>query len=112
LGNKAAIPVAIGSHTSIGSDCHIEAAAIGSQCLIGNKVKLGKRVIIKDCCVIEDNVVLGDDTVVPPFTHLVAAENGLQYSHPNCRQLPPSIAVKRQEDSIQFYQDFVNRLNQ
>lgn len=118
--SPSCVPINIGSHTRIGRDCHVQAAAIGSYCCIGDRVTLGKRVIVKDCCVLEDNVVLGDDTIVPPFTRLAScrdANSGAtddttkdaewQWSHPYTLELPPSIAFQRQEDSIQAYRDFV-----
>lgn len=94
------IPMVIGSHTHIGTGCNIKAAAIGSMVWIGNGVTLGPRVIIKDNCIIEDGVELGADTVVPPFTR-VSAKNPLMPI-----ELPPSMAVRMQEVSLDRYQGF------
>jgi len=101
LDKSKRIPLVIGSHTRIGEDCQIHAAAIGSMVWVGDKVQLGSRVIIKDNCVIEDNVRLGDDTVVPPFTRISAKNNPLLPT-----ELPPSMAVYMQELSLDRYQEF------
>lgn len=94
------IPLVIGSHTHIGTDCQIHAAAIGSMVWIGNGVTLGPRVIVKDNCIIEDGVHLGADTVVPPFTRISAKNPRLS------TELPPSMAAHMQEISMDRYQDF------
>ena len=124
------VPMVIGSHTTVGRDCHIRAAAIGSYCWIGRRVRLGQRVIIKDCCVILDDVVLGDDTVIPPFTIVQSttkAPNPAQSAFKavatnadscdalpawsraptfRCAELPPSTATEMQERSIEEYATF------
>ena len=94
------IPLVIGSHTHIGTNCEIHAAAIGSMVWIGNGVKLGPRVIVKDNCIIEDGVHLGADTVVPPFTR-ISAKDPLRAT-----ELPASMAVHMQEVSLDRYHDF------
>lgn len=94
------IPLVIGSHTRVGRECTIQAAAIGSMVWIGDHVRLGPRVIIKDNCIIEDHVTLGADTVVPPFSR-ISAQNPLLP-----KELPPSMAVHRQEVSLDRYQEF------
>lgn len=63
-------PVSIGAHTSIGSDCDIQAAAIGSYNLIEKNVTLGPRVILKDAVVVAEGTKIPADTVVPPFTRV------------------------------------------
>jgi len=98
LSQKQRVPQVIGSHTYIGEDCQIHAAAIGSLVWIGNNVRLGKRVIVKDNCVIEDGVILGDDTVIPPFTRV--SKSGRHH------ELPPSMAVQMQEWTLDRYQEF------
>lgn len=108
------IPVMIGSHTYIGSKCHIEAASIGSQCYIGHNVTMGKRVIVKDCCVIADNTVISDDTVLPPFTRMSSSVDGAsssissaaQWTYPYYQELPASTATLMQERSMDLYQEF------
>ena len=97
---KVYIPMVIGSHTHIGTNCNIQAAAIGSMVWIGNDVTLGKRVIIKDNCVLDDGVVLGDDTVIPPFTR-IAKQDVTVY-----QELPPATAVQLQELSMDRFQEF------
>jgi dynactin 5 len=74
--NNKYIPVQIGSHTIVGNDCSIQAAAIGSYCMIGNNVSFGQRCIIKDCCLIESNVCIPPDTVIPPFTRDMMTGSG------------------------------------
>jgi dynactin-5 len=99
------IPLVIGSHTHIGSNCHIRAAAIGSMVWIGDNVTLGERVIVKDNCVLESGLKLGNDTVIPPFTRISDKPK-----HPTMRymyqELPPSMAVQMQEVSLDRYQEF------
>jgi dynactin-5 len=97
---KKYIPIVIGSHTHIGKDCQIQAAAIGSMVWIGDGVHLGKRVIIKDNCVIEDGVILGEDTVIPPFTRVSASNPSLHV------ELPPATAMQLQEVSLDRFQEF------
>ena len=97
---KKNVPVVVGSHTHIGKDCKIHAAAVGSMVWIGDNVTLGKRCIIKDNCVIESGVVLGDDTVIPPYTR-IALKNPRYY-----QELPPSIAVQLQDASLDRFQEF------
>jgi dynactin-5 len=104
------VPVSIGSHTLIGHDCTIEAAAIGSECWIGNNVKLGKRVIIKDCCVVRDNAEIPNDTVLAPFSRVQAPTRPeLQWSFPNYTELSPAVSVYMQERSIELYTKFAAR---
>ena len=115
-GSTKHVPVSIGSHTMLGHDCQIEAAAIGSHCWIGNHVKLGKRVIIKDCCIVADHVVLGDDTVIAPFTRISDQNNSTTsatgsplWTPPNYVELPPSTALEMQERTMETYQAFVKQ---
>jgi dynactin 5 len=122
------VPVTIGSHTMIGRDCRIEAAAIGSNCWIGDGVRLGKRVIVKDCCVIggsgsgsDQPVVVSDDTVVPPFTRISISSGTSATSNRTTTstttpplslswmELPPSTAMEMQERSMEIYNDFCAR---
>jgi dynactin-5 len=124
------VPMVIGSHTVIGSDCTIRAAAIGSYCWIGKRVTLGNRVIVKDCCVVLDDVVLGDDTVIPPFTLVrstvppaarrhrerqqkrnllassTASSSSLFAPMYKCTELPPSTPTVMQEWSLEKYATF------
>ena len=39
-------PLVIGSHTKIGPNCAIEAAAVGSNVIVGRNVVLGKRCVV------------------------------------------------------------------
>jgi dynactin 5 len=101
------VPVSIGSHTVIGKDCTIQAAAVGSSCWIENGVTLGPRCIVKDCCVIAQGTVIPADTVLPPFTRASmspASSAGLRLV---TQVLPPAMAVELQERAIEAFQDFV-----
>jgi len=99
------IPIIIGSHTHIGSNSTIAAAAIGSMVWIGKNVTLGPRVIVKDNCIIEDGVHLGADTVIPPFTR-ISSKGAVQDSHFLQTELPPSMAIHMQELSLDRFQVF------
>lgn len=94
------IPIVVGSHTHIGKNCQIHAAAIGSMVWIGDNVHLGERVIIKDNCVIESNVRLGADTVLPPFSR-ISIQNPTMPT-----VLPPSMSAHMQQLSLDRYQEF------
>jgi dynactin-5 len=91
----------IRGHVTIGKECTIEAAAIGSFVRIGNGCKIGKRCLIKDACILEEGTALGDDTVVPPFSR-VQGRPGLVVE-----ELPPSAAMDLQSAALQTYQSFV-----
>jgi dynactin 5 len=58
----------IGSHTMIGQNCMIEAAAIGSNCYIGDHVRIGANATIKDNCIIASYADIPPNTNIPPFT--------------------------------------------
>lgn len=95
------IPLVIRSHTIVGSNCEIHAAAIGSFCKIGDSCKIGNRCIIKDACSIEEGTILGDDTVVAPFSRVKGRPGQV------VDELPPSAATDLQEMALETYQDFV-----
>lgn len=103
--SSTTIPITVGSHTRIGQDCLIQAAAIGSFCWIGDGVRLGNRVILKDCCVVQDGAHVSDDTVVPPFTRI--ASNNSSCCLDDGIELPPSVAQELQSRSEEAYQAFV-----
>lgn len=117
------VPVQIGSHTLIGQNCIIQAAAIGSYCWIGNNVQIGPRCIIRDCCIIESNTKIPSDTVVPPFTrvtmmngkpntttttavHTNSNNNGKMFRRLIRTELPPATSIRLQEQSMEFFQEF------
>ena len=97
------VPMLIGSNTRIGSNCQVQAAAVGSLVVVGDNVTLGKRCIIKDCCVVDSGVALGDDTVVPPFTRV--AKDGTS-TRLQMAELPPSMTMELQEKSMEQYNEF------
>ena len=101
-GKKKHIPMTIGSHTTIGENCVINAAAIGSMVQVGASVKLGQRCIIKDCVILEDGVELGDDTVIPPFTRISKDKKADDVYD----ELPPSTSQILQESSMDRFQAF------
>lgn len=68
-------PVSIGAHTTIGTDCDIQAAAIGSYNVIGDRVILGPRVILKDAVVVTAGTHVPADTVIPPFTRVSSSSS-------------------------------------
>ena len=96
------VPMVIRGHDTIGKDCEIQAASIGSFVRIGNYCKIGKRCLIKDACIVEEGTVLGDDTVVPPFSR-VKGRPGLVVE-----ELPPSAATDLQDAALSMYQSFVD----
>lgn len=79
-------PMKISDYVSIGENCIIEAASIGSMVKIGKNCIIvrwqlamvsfgladrhgqGRFAIIKDCAVIEDDTVIAAGTVVPSMT--------------------------------------------
>ena len=88
-------PVSIGAHTTIGTDCNIQAAAIGSYNSIGDHVVLGPRVILKDAVVVMDGTVVPADTVIPPFTRVSSSLPSSSTSHqpPQLELIPLSPAT-------------------
>lgn len=107
--SKKYIPVQIGSHTIIGKNCLVNAAAIGSYCLVGDNVTIGPRCIIKDCCIIDANTFIPPDTVIPPFTRVMMAassNNNTIYRRLLFSELPPSISIRLQEQTMEYYQEF------
>jgi dynactin-5 len=94
------LPQSIGSHTRIGTNCIIEAAAIGSSVYIGSNCVLSKRCIVKDCCYIADGTVIPPDTVIPPFSRVSGSPGRIR------DEMPESIAVTFPEDCISLFSDF------
>jgi dynactin 5 len=98
------VPVSIGSHTVIGKDCLIQAAAVGGSCLIEDAVTLGPRSLVKDCCVVTRGTVIPADTVLPPFTHASNTNGRL-----TLRLLPPAVAVELQDRAVEAFTEFVQK---
>ncbi len=67
-GTTRYITQTIGSHTYIGTNCTIEAAAIGMGCFISKNCIISKRVILKDYVLVLENTVICCDMVIPPFS--------------------------------------------
>mmetsp|Transcript_15477 Transcript_15477/g.18350 ORF Transcript_15477/g.18350 Transcript_15477/m.18350 type:complete len:226 (-) Transcript_15477:411-1088(-) len=100
------LPLLVGNHTHIGSNCIIESASIGSSCSIGNSCVISKRVVIKDCCYIHDETVIPPDTVIPPFSRV----SGCPARIFNKEELPESVAVTSVDDRVRDFSDFVRSL--
>lgn len=64
------VPMTIGSMTSIGSNCQIKAAYIGSYVQIGRNVQIGARTVIKDNVIIEADTIIPPDSIIPPFAYV------------------------------------------
>jgi dynactin 5 len=101
------VPVSIGSHTVIGKDCLIQAAAVGSSCWIEDAVTLGPRSLVKDCCVVTRGTVIPADTVLPPFTH--ASMSSSTNGRLTMRLLPPAVAVELQDRAVEAFTEFVQQ---
>eukprot|EP01041_Mallomonas_annulata_P013278 gene13278-28119_t len=67
------IPLTIGKYTSIGKNCVIESAIIGTGCEIGDDCVLSMRCILKDHVKVESGSVVPPDMVVPPFSILAGS---------------------------------------
>jgi dynactin 5 len=100
------LPVSIGSHTVIGKDCLIQAAAVGSLCWIEDAVTLGPRSLVKDCCVVTRGTVIPADTVLPPFTHASTSSTSGRLT---MRLLPPAVAVELQDRAVEAFTEFVQQ---
>ncbi len=90
------IPVTIGSHSYIGSNCIIEAAIIGTGCYISNNCILSKRCILKDYVLVLENTVICCDMVIPPFS-IVSGNPGkiIGEQSESASTLAPQAAVLR-----------------
>lgn len=125
------IPMVIGSHTHIGQNCEIYAAAIGSSeyfrltfrprycyphyllpfdtlsvCIAKIVVWIGDNVKFGKRCIIKDNCVIESgvnlgDDTVVPPFTRISATNPTIY-----HELPPSMAVQMQEISLDRYAEF------
>jgi len=100
------LPLSVGSHTRIGTDCIIESASIGSSCSIGNSCVISKRVVIKDCCYIHDGTIIPPDTVIPPFSRVLGCPGRIC----NEKELPESLAVTSVDDRVRDFSAFVRSL--
>jgi dynactin-5 len=100
------LPLVIGSNTSVGPNCLVRAAAIGSSVIIGRDCTLGNRSIVKDCCLVEDGTILPPDTVVPPFSVVRSAIPGKSVGR-IVDELPESCAVEIPARRLQEFGAFV-----
>lgn len=107
--NKKYAPVSVGAHTSIGTDCDIQAAAIGSYNSIGNHVVLGPRVILKDAVVVMEGTKIPADTVVPPFTLVKMAPSDSTTLPPQLVHIPlsPATIPLLQDEALDSYHERV-----
>eukprot|EP00977_Amphora_coffeiformis_P019485 scaffold7295_cov167-Amphora_coffeaeformis.AAC.7 len=106
--NNNYAPVSIGAHTTIGTDCDIQAAAIGSYNSIGNNVILGPRVILKDAVVVMDGTIVPADTVIPPFTRVSSTASSSTSHHPPqlvLIPLSPATIPILQESALDTYHE-------
>mmetsp|Transcript_13399 Transcript_13399/g.19166 ORF Transcript_13399/g.19166 Transcript_13399/m.19166 type:complete len:216 (+) Transcript_13399:44-691(+) len=99
------LPMFIGSHTRIGSNCVIEAASIGSNVRIGKDCVISPRAIVKDVCIVEDDTVIPPDMVVPPFSR-VRGKPGRIVEH----SLPESAAIELEKVAVTSFRQFVRDL--
>lgn len=104
--NEKALPVIIGSHTTIGNNCTIQSIAIGSCVRIGSNCKLFPRSKIHDCCIIENDTVLPTDMVIPPFSRVRGNPARIVGSLPECS------GGEFVEDCVQDYTEFVRELGE
>ena len=65
--NMKYIPQTIGADVSIGEDCVIEAAVIGTGCVIEDHCVISKRCVLKDFVHVLEGSVIPSDMVLPPF---------------------------------------------
>ncbi|CAM9149468.1 unnamed protein product [Choristocarpus tenellus] len=93
-------PLSVGSHTFIGKECVVEAAAIGCNVRIGDRCVIGRNCLIRDNCRMEPGSVLSEGTVVPPFTVLSGCPARA------VAVLHESTASMWLEDAISFYDQF------
>jgi dynactin-5 len=91
------VPMTIGSHTSIGSDCIIEAAVIGMGCTLGDGCIISPRAVLKDFVRVEDNAVVLPDAVLAPFS-IVAGRPGVVVG-----EQPESASTLAVTDAVKAY---------
>lgn len=104
--NEKAIPMIIGSHTKIGSNCTIQSIAIGSCVRIGSNCRISPRSKIHDCCIIENDTVVPPDMVIPPFSRVRGNPARIVGTLPECS------GGEFVEDCVQMYTGFVRDLGE
>eukprot|EP00573_Skeletonema_grethae_P000511 CAMPEP_0201688864 /NCGR_PEP_ID=MMETSP0578-20130828/2548_1 /ASSEMBLY_ACC=CAM_ASM_000663 /TAXON_ID=267565 /ORGANISM="Skeletonema grethea, Strain CCMP 1804" /LENGTH=208 /DNA_ID=CAMNT_0048173327 /DNA_START=22 /DNA_END=648 /DNA_ORIENTATION=+ len=104
--NEKALPLIIGSHTKIGTNCSIQSIAIGSCVRIGSNCQIYPRSKIHDCCIIENDTVIPPDMVVPPFSRVRGNPARIVGSLPEC------CGGEFVEDCVQEYTGFVRGLGE
>eukprot|EP00588_Corethron_pennatum_P023946 CAMPEP_0194327524 /NCGR_PEP_ID=MMETSP0171-20130528/41442_1 /TAXON_ID=218684 /ORGANISM="Corethron pennatum, Strain L29A3" /LENGTH=198 /DNA_ID=CAMNT_0039087501 /DNA_START=20 /DNA_END=616 /DNA_ORIENTATION=+ len=97
-------PVAIGSHTTIGENCVVEAVSVGSNVEIGARCVIGARSVIRDNCVVETGSILPPDSVVPPFSR-VSGRPGRRVG-----DVQESYAVTGAEKAVERYVRFAREV--
>ena len=94
------IPMTIGSHTQIGSNCIIEAAVIGMGCVIGDNSIISPRAVLKDFVVVKPNTVVDPDAVVAPFS-IVSGKPGRVVG-----EAPESTSTLAVSDAVRVYRSW------
>lgn len=100
------LPLLVGNHTHIGSNCIIESSAIGSSVYIGNSCVISKRAVIKDCCYVHDGTVIPPDTIIPPFSRVAGTPSRIFED-----MLPESVAVTSVNERVRWFSEFVQPLD-
>ena len=98
--NEKALPLSIGSHTSIGRGTVVMSVSVGSCVRIGSNCVLSPRTKIHDCCVVEDGTILPPDAVIPPFSRVRGNPGRIVGTLPECAG--GEIAEGRVRDYLDF----------
>eukprot|EP00904_Undaria_pinnatifida_P003068 jgi/Undpi1/12762/HiC_scaffold_6.g02430.m1 len=93
-------PLSVGSHTTIGKKCVVEAAGIGCNVRIDDGCVLGRNSFVRDNCHLLEGTVLPEGAVVPPFSVLSGCPAKV------VSVLHSSTAYMWTEDAINFYETF------
>mmetsp|Transcript_20616 Transcript_20616/g.27306 ORF Transcript_20616/g.27306 Transcript_20616/m.27306 type:complete len:170 (+) Transcript_20616:130-639(+) len=99
------LPLTIGNHTRIGSNCLVQSASIGSSVIIGNNVVLSNRCIIKDNVYVSDDTIIAEDTVIPPFSVVKGCPGKV------VGELMESCAVEIVDENEKAYMEFVKSVD-
>lgn len=97
-------PMKIADYVTIGDNCVIEAASIGSMVQIGKNCVIGRFTIIKDCAIILDDSIIPPGTVVPSMTVFGGSPAKL------VKELPESYPELLEAAARDYYANFQPRL--